>query len=38
MNRLFPVAFGTLQISLAAIATYVLCSGPALSQMALFAR
>ena len=38
MNRLIPVTVGALQMSLAAIATYVVCSGPALDQLALFTR
>lgn len=36
MNRLFPVAFGALQIGLVGASTYVLCSADVLNHVSVF--
>ncbi|MEC5163146.1 MULTISPECIES: hypothetical protein [unclassified Janthinobacterium] len=36
MSRLFPVAFGALQLGLVAAATYILCSAPLLHEAVVF--
>lgn len=36
MNRLFPVAFGAIQMGMVGVSTYVLCSANLLHDMAVY--
>ena len=36
MSRLIPVTFGALQLGLAGVTTYILCSAPVLNEAVLF--
>lgn len=36
MNRIFPVAFGALQIGLVGVATYILCSANLLNEASVY--